>query len=62
MGGTYSTNGEMINAYNILIGKPKGRRPLWRRRHRWKVLWELELRKQIMKNWLGSSGLGEEPV
>jgi hypothetical protein len=27
--------GEMRNAYNILVGKPDGNRPLGRPRHRW---------------------------
>jgi hypothetical protein len=27
--------GEVRGAYNILVGKPEGRRPLGRRRHRW---------------------------
>jgi hypothetical protein len=27
--------GEKRNAYRILVGKPEGRRPLGRRRHRW---------------------------
>jgi hypothetical protein len=27
--------GEMRNAYNILVGKPKGRRPVGRPRHIW---------------------------
>jgi hypothetical protein len=27
--------GELSGAYNILVGKPKGRRPLGRRRRRW---------------------------
>jgi hypothetical protein len=26
---------EMKNAYNILVGKPEGKRPLGRPRHRW---------------------------
>jgi hypothetical protein len=26
---------EVRNAYNILVGKPEGRRPLERPRHRW---------------------------
>jgi len=28
--------GEMRNAYNILVEKPNGKRPLRRPRHRWK--------------------------
>jgi hypothetical protein len=27
--------GEMRNAYNILVGKPEGKRPLGMLRHRW---------------------------
>jgi len=27
--------GEMRKAYNILVGKPEGKRPLGRTRHRW---------------------------
>jgi hypothetical protein len=34
MGGTCSTNGEKRNAYRLLVGKPKGRRPLGRPRRR----------------------------
>jgi hypothetical protein len=30
--------GEVRNAYNILVGKPEGKIPLGRSRHRWKVL------------------------
>jgi hypothetical protein len=28
MGGAFSKNGENINAYRILVGKPEGKRPL----------------------------------
>jgi hypothetical protein len=35
MGGTCSTNGEKMNAYRLLMGKPEGRRPLGRPRRRW---------------------------
>jgi hypothetical protein len=30
-----STNGEKRNAYRLLVGKPKEKRPLGRPRHRW---------------------------
>jgi hypothetical protein len=35
MGGSCSTNGEKRNDYRLLVGKPEGRRPLGRPRHRW---------------------------
>jgi hypothetical protein len=30
-----STNGEKMNAYRILVGKPEGKRPIGRLRRRW---------------------------
>jgi hypothetical protein len=27
--------GERRDLYRVLVGKPKGKRPLWRPRHRW---------------------------
>jgi hypothetical protein len=35
MGRACSTNGEKRNAYMILVGKPEGKGPLGRLRHRW---------------------------
>jgi hypothetical protein len=35
MSRTCSTNWEKRNAYGILVGKPEGKRPLGRPRHRW---------------------------
>jgi hypothetical protein len=32
--------GEVRNAFKILVGKPEGKRPLGRCRHRWEVGWE----------------------
>jgi hypothetical protein len=34
MGETYSKHGEMTTAHKILVGKPKGKRPLGRNRSR----------------------------
>jgi hypothetical protein len=34
MGGPCSTNGEKMNAYRLLVGKPEGKRPLGRPRRR----------------------------
>jgi hypothetical protein len=35
MGGPCSTKGEKRNAYKLLMGKPEGKRPLGRPKHRW---------------------------
>jgi hypothetical protein len=37
--------GEMRNAYNILVGKPEGKRPLRRRRRGWEDNIRMDLRK-----------------
>jgi hypothetical protein len=36
--------GEMRGAYNILVGRPEGRRPLGRCRHRWEDNFRMDLR------------------
>jgi hypothetical protein len=35
MGGPCSTKGKKRNAYRLFVGKPLGKRPLGRPRHRW---------------------------
>jgi hypothetical protein len=40
-----STNVDMRNAYSILVGKPDGKRPLGRPRHRWVVNIKMDLRE-----------------
>jgi hypothetical protein len=35
MGGAYSVYGEKRSVYRVLVGKPKGKRPLERPRCRW---------------------------
>jgi hypothetical protein len=37
--------GEMRGAYNILVGRPEGRRPLGRPRHRWEDTIKIDLRE-----------------
>jgi hypothetical protein len=37
--------GEMRNAYRILVGKPEGKRPLGRPRHRWVDNIKMDLRE-----------------
>jgi hypothetical protein len=37
--------GEVRGAYNILVGKPEGRRPLGRPRRRWEVNIKMDLRE-----------------
>jgi hypothetical protein len=36
---------EMTNIYNILVGKPEGKRPLGRPRHRWEDNIRMDLRE-----------------
>jgi hypothetical protein len=37
--------GEMRNAYNILVGKPEGMRPLGRHRRRWEGNMRMDLKE-----------------
>jgi hypothetical protein len=39
--------GEVRGAYNILVGRPKGRRPLGRRRRRWEDNIKMDLREIV---------------
>jgi hypothetical protein len=51
--------GEMRNVYNILAGKPEGKRPLGRPRHKWEDDIRMDL-KEIgwESNGLDASGSG----
>jgi hypothetical protein len=42
------------NAFKFLVGKPEGKRPLGRRRRKWKDNIKMDLRE---KGWGGMSGL-----
>jgi hypothetical protein len=41
--------GEKINAYRILVGRPEGKRPLGRNRHRW---WD-NIKMDLRWGWYG---------
>jgi hypothetical protein len=45
MGRVCSTNGEKRNTYRILVGKPKGKKPLGRSRRGWVVNIKIGLRE-----------------
>jgi hypothetical protein len=41
-----------MNAYRILVGKPEGKKPLGRPRHRWVDNIKMDLREEVM-GWYG---------
>jgi hypothetical protein len=45
MGRACSTNGEKSNAYRTLVGKPEGKRPLGRPKHKWVGNIKIDLRE-----------------
>jgi len=47
-----------INAYNIFIGKPEGKRPHERCRHRWEDNIRMDLRSRVEKRRLNPSDSG----
>jgi len=50
--------GERINVYRVLVGKPEGKRPLGRRRHRREDNIKIELQEMGCGGvWTGSSWL-----
>jgi hypothetical protein len=46
--------GERRGAYRALVGKPEGRRPLGRSRHRWEYNIKMDLREVGWGAWTGS--------
>jgi hypothetical protein len=46
--------GERRGAYRNLVGKPEGRRPLGRPRHRWEDNIKMDLREVGWGAWTGS--------
>jgi hypothetical protein len=49
--------GEVRGAYNILVGRPEGRRPLGRPRRRWEDNIKMDLREIGFGLWIGFTGL-----
>jgi hypothetical protein len=45
MGRAFSAKGGTRNVYRILMGKPEGKRPLGRQRHRWVDNIKMDLRE-----------------
>jgi hypothetical protein len=45
--------GEMRGAYNILVGRPEGRRPLGKPRLKWKDNIKMDLREIGFAEWIG---------
>jgi hypothetical protein len=57
MGRACSTYGEKRGAYRILVGRPEGRRPLGRPRHRWEGNIKMDLQEAGWGAWTGLSRL-----
>jgi hypothetical protein len=38
---------EIRNVYNILVGKPEGKRQFGRPKHRWKIIFNLDLKEIV---------------
>jgi hypothetical protein len=55
MGMACSTNGEMRNAYRILVGNPEIKRPLERARRSWMDNIKIDLRETVWDgmDWIG---------
>jgi hypothetical protein len=55
VGGTCGTNGKKRNVHRLLVGKPEGKRPLGRPRHRWIETIKLDLLKIELSvvDWIG---------
>jgi hypothetical protein len=45
--------GEVRGAYNVLVGRPEGRRPLGRPRRRWEDNIKMNLREMGLGMWIG---------
>ena len=57
MGGVLARMGESRSVYNVLVGKPEGKRPLGRPRRRWEANIKWIFSKLDVGVWTGSSWL-----
>jgi hypothetical protein len=55
MGWAYSKYRERRGVYRVLVGKPEGKRPLGRTRHRWEDNIKMDLQEVDYGVWTGSS-------
>jgi len=55
--GLVARMGEKRGVYRVLVGKPDGKRPLGRPRHRWEIILRWISRKCDVGAWTGSSWL-----
>jgi hypothetical protein len=53
LGGACGTHGRERKLYKILVGKPEGKRPLVRPRHRWEDGIRIDLRETGLRVWIG---------
>jgi hypothetical protein len=49
--------GEGRGVYRVLVGKPEGKRPLWRPRHRWEINIKMHLQDVGCGVWTGLNWL-----
>jgi hypothetical protein len=56
-----STNGEKLNAYRILVGKPARKRSLGKSRHRWVDNIKMDLRETVWRgmDWIDLAQVGD---
>jgi hypothetical protein len=45
--------GDRGGSYRILVGRPEGRRPLGRRRHRWEDNIKMDIQEVVLGAWTG---------
>jgi len=55
--GHIASTGQRSGAYRVLVGKPEGKRPLGRLRHRWEDNIKMDLQEVDVGAWTGSMWL-----